>query len=52
MNIKQNKMKSDAEILNDIEKRARRGKANDREIRLLQEARVVFGWRERSKVYK
>lgn len=41
MNIKQ-KIKTDAEILNEIERRARKGKATDREIRLLQEAKFAF----------
>jgi len=36
------KQKTDAEILNDIERKIKRRRATDREIRLWQEARVVF----------
>jgi len=40
--MKHKKQKTDAEILNDIGRRMKRGRATDREIRLWQEARVVF----------
>lgn len=34
--------KSDADILNEIERRARKGKASDRELRLLVESYICY----------